>query len=98
MACGGCGKRSAYTKVAAPSERPALVPRSAGVVPRSPVPRSIAGEGAHGVQSGATVAQTESEQVCPTCGGKLWSQKKFIDRLRRYYDVMWCPACKKGPK
>lgn len=101
MACGGCGKRSsAYKKVQSPPTpgNPPPVPRLVSRAAPPPIPRSISSGSAHGVQSGTTVAQRESDQVCPICMGKLWKQMKYIDRLRRYFDVLWCPTCKKGPE
>ena len=36
----------------------------------------------------------EINEVCPKCASKLGIQLRYSDRLRRHYEVKWCPACK----
>lgn len=36
----------------------------------------------------------ETSQIHPKCGAKIGVQLRYSDRLRRHYEVKWCPTCK----
>lgn len=81
------------------------VPRVAA--PPSPLQRSASPSGFPG--PGATIdpqdapkglesslAIRETNEVCPKCATKLGIQFRYSDRLRRHYEVKWCPTCKES--
>ena len=73
------------------SPSPALIPRAA-IAPQS-VPRG-APTAPEGGQSSLSIRDTN--EVCPKCASKLGVQLRYSDRLRRHYEVKWCPACKES--
>lgn len=59
---------------------------------RAPVPTpALTGTG-EGFK--ATIQPTK-EILCKKCGARLVLKHIWSSRLRKYYDVTWCPACQK---
>lgn len=42
----------------------------------------------------STTIQPTKTIVCKKCGSKIVLKRIWSERLRRYYDVSWCPGCK----
>jgi hypothetical protein len=68
---------------------PPPLPR-ATIGPQS-VPRGLSAPPGDG---GSSLSIRDTNEVCPKCACKLGVQLRYSDRLRRHYEVKWCPTCK----
>jgi DNA-directed RNA polymerase subunit RPC12/RpoP len=68
-----------------------LRPRApAPAITRAPAPVSTGkGEGFK------AIIQPTKEILCKKCGARLVLKHIWSSRLKKYYDVTWCPGCQK---
>jgi len=91
---GCCGRKSRVEASPVPrghavreiAVRPVAMPMTPPAPPRPPA-------GSPGFS--ATIQPTKTV-VCKRCGARLALKHVWSGRLRRYYDVSWCPGCGKG--
>jgi hypothetical protein len=58
-----------------------------------PTPAPPAPPAPRGHVSSTTIEPTKTI-ICKACGTRLVLKRVWSDRLRRYYNVSWCPGCK----
>jgi DNA-directed RNA polymerase subunit RPC12/RpoP len=62
------------------------------------VPRITATSGSL-TQSGSgsrNIYIEKSGGSCPTCGSRTIVKRQYSERLRRYFNVVWCSTCKEA--
>lgn len=62
--------------------------------PNAPEATIDAQDPPEGSQSSLSIRETN--EVCPKCASKLGIQLRYSDRLRRHYEIKWCPTCKES--